>query len=369
MARITNAEYKYIGNEPDTSSVAASTEPTYNITIIKALNWYSKEKDRKDAKQYILDYVKHAKMEKTSIEKLKRLDDKLLNRGVAWLTRMSKNGIALSEEHIVSIDAHIQTLLNSHEEEVIEIQEEPSVPRATIQESMAEKESELLGELEGLLDTYLFEGKDFNLYNYLKGNQIPHAYIKGVIAWLEGKIPEIKDTLDKIDEQLVEGYSNFTNSKLKKYLATLEGGIADAQKYADFKKVNRKVRVKKAKPAGVQVAKLKYKKEDTDYNLKSIPPSQIIGANQVWIFNTKTKKLAQYVASGPAGIAVKGSRLINFNPEESKQKTLRKPEETLKKCIDGGKLVLRKLMSELSTKEADVNGRVSEDMIILKVIA
>jgi hypothetical protein len=369
MARITNAEYKYIGNEPDVASVAAITEPTYNISIIKALNWYSKEKDRKDAKQYVLDYAKHVKLEKPSLEKLKRLDDKLLNRGAAWLARMSRNGIALSNDHVLVIDDHIQNLLTSHEEEVVTEIKEEVAPRATIQESMAEKESELIGELEGLLDTYLFEGKDFNLYNYLKGNQIPHAYVKGVISWLEGKIPEIKDALDKIDEQLVEGYSNFTNSKLKKYLATLEGGIADAQKYADFKKVNRKVRVKKAKPAGEQVAKLKYKKEDAEYVLKSIPPSQIIGANQVWIFNTKTKKLAQYVASGPAGIAVKGSRLMNFNPEESKQKTLRKPAETLKKCIDGGKLVLRKLMSELSTKEADVNGRVSEDMIILKVVA
>lgn len=368
MVRLTNAEYKYIGNEPDISSVVEIANPDYKVSVIKALNWYSKEKDRKDAKQYILEYAKHTKLEKLAIEKLKRLDDKLLNRGICWLARMSKNGIVLSDEYLMSVNTHIQTLLDSHEEEVIEVKEEAVTPRVTIQESMAEKESELIGELEGQLDLYLFENKDFNLYNYLKGNQIPHAYIKGVISWLERQVPEIKGALDKTDEQLVEAYSNFTNSKLKKYLSTLENGIVDAQKYADFKKVNRKVRVKKAKPAGVQVAKLKYKKEDSEYNLKSVPPTQIIGANQVWIFNTKTKKLAQYIASGPAGIAVKGSKLINFNPEESKQKTLRKPAETLAKCVDGGKLVLRKLLSELTTKDADVNGRVSEDMIIVRVV-
>lgn len=366
MARIMKADQNFVGSEPEATIVNSALE-NYVPALMRAMNWYSYEKSRKEAKTYVIEYVKFLKFDKPSIEKIKSIDDKQINQSFAWLARLKKNGAILREEHNNRLTAHIDELL-SYEEPIVEtIVVEEKAPRISIQEAMIEKTSEWIGELEGQLDEYLFNGKDFNLYNYLKGNQVPHQYTKAIIAWLHAKMPEIEDAINKVDEQLVEGYSNFTPSKLKKYLSTLQAAVLDVEKYADFKKVNKKPRVKKEKPASVQVAKLKYKKEDLEYNIKSVPIAQIVGANMVWVFNTKNKKLAQYVASGPAGISVKGTKLLNFNPEESKQKTLRKPAEILTRCVEGGKLVLRKLMSEIKAKEADVNGRITEDMIILKV--
>lgn len=366
MARIIKADQNFVGLEPDASLVQFG-EDNYVAKLMRAMNWYSYEKSRKEAKAYLLEYAKHIKLDKPKLEKIKAVDDKQFNTSYSWLARLKKNGAKLSEEHSSIVETHIEDLLNYQEPIVEIVVDENKAPRISIQEAMAEKTSEWLGELEGQLDEYLFNGKDFNLYAYLKGNQVPHQYTKAIVAWLQAKMPEIQDAINKVDEQLVEGYSNFTPSKLKKYLTTLQSAVLDVEKYAEFKKVNKKPRVKKEKPAGVQVAKLKYKKEDTEYGIKSVPVAQIIGANMVWVFNTKNKRLAQYVASGPAGISVKGTKLMNFNPEESKQKTLRKPDEVLPRCIEGGKLVLRKLMSEIKAKEADVNGRITEDMIILKV--
>ena len=374
MARILNANQKFTGTEP---MLDQWPELNYTSRIMKAFNWYAYEYGKKEAKQYIIDYLKKQKIAKDQLEKVKELNDHAFVTTFGWLARIKSNGNELSETHNEELDQFMHNLIHTEykpaakssvkvEEEVVE--EKDKAPKVSIQEAMNEKISELLGELEGQLDGYLFEGKDFNLYNYLKGNQVPQPYVKAVIAWLENKLPELNEALEKTDEQLTEGYSNFTPSKLKKYIATLEAGIEDAQKYSSYKKANRKPTVRKAKPPSVQVAKLKYKKEDTEYNIKSVPVTQIIGAQQVWVFNTKNKKLAQYVASGTKGISVKGSKLLDFNPEESKQKTLRKPEETLKKLSDAGKLVLRKVLSELTTKEAEVNGRITEDMIIMKVV-
>jgi len=224
-----------------------------------------------------------------------------------------------------------------------------------------------LGELDGLLDDHLHFGKPLDMYSHLKSHQVAQPYIRPTLEWIQKKIPEIEEAVNGDDKLLKEGYSNFTPSKLKKYLKDLKQFEEDCIRYGNFKKANRKPTVRKPKPAGVQVAKLKFKKEDEAFKLNSIHPTSIIGAEQLWVFNTKNKKLGVYYASGPAGLAVKNSTVINFDPETSVCKTLRKPEETLQKCLTGGKLVMRKLLAELSTKDAPMNGRISADMILVKV--
>jgi len=49
-------------------------------------------------------------------------------------------------------------------------------------------------------------------------------------------------------------------------------------------------------------------------------------------------------------------------------KTIRKPDEVLPRLLKGGKLVLRKLMSEINSKESVPNGRINRDTILLRVI-
>ncbi|NBR26480.1 MAG: hypothetical protein EBU08_22410, partial [Micrococcales bacterium] len=58
----------------------------------------------------------------------------------------------------------------------------------------------------------------------------------------------------------------------------------------------RKKRTVKEKPASVVVAKLNYLQEFAELGLKSIAPEKIIGASQVWAYNTKTKLLGVYNA-------------------------------------------------------------------------
>jgi hypothetical protein len=69
-----------------------------------------------------------------------------------------------------------------------------------------------------------------------------------------------------------------------------------------------------------------------------------------------------------SGFQVKGSSIQNYEPEQSIQKTLRKPVEQIKVMMASGKVQLRKFMDTINAKEQPANGRINAEMIILKAI-
>jgi hypothetical protein len=78
--------------------------------------------------------------------------------------------------------------------------------------------------------------------------------------------------------------------------------------------------------------------------------------------------MAVYNAMGPAGLNVKGSTIIGFDEKTSIVKKLRKPTEQVNKLLDGGKVVLRKFMDEIKCKPKEANGRINNEIILLRII-
>jgi hypothetical protein len=132
-------------------------------------------------------------------------------------------------------------------------------------------------------------------------------------------------------------------------------------------KVNRKPRAKKAVPAEKIVAKLKYMKTNEPLKLVSINPTDIVGAGELWVYNSKTRKLGKYVAAEYQTLGVKGTTIIGFNENLSVCKTLRKPEEKLKEFKAAGKVQLRKFLDDINATDTKMNGRLNEETILLKV--
>jgi hypothetical protein len=143
--------------------------------------------------------------------------------------------------------------------------------------------------------------------------------------------------------------------------------VTDAEKLASNKSAARKPRKKKPVSFDKKVKNLKFKKDDVDNKLVSIDPVKIVGAEKLWFYNVKTRKLGVYVAADAAGLDVKGSAIQNYKYNESICKTLRKPKDVLSKVLDGGKIVLRKVMSQINSKESELNGRINKDTILLRV--
>ena len=337
----------------------------YASALSRAFNFYHQDKDKKDARLYLKAYVKH----KDSTFNVKVIDstaDNKISLTLGWCARIISNGNTLAPKHINELDLYLKDLSKTKVEEVVVVVKE-KINRPTIQDYMQDKISEVLGEMEGVIDNFIKDGNTFDLYSHLKANSIPRPYCSHIEEWTKRKAREFIQVHQETDKEARAAYL-LTNKQLVQLIKMLGQFLQDLEKFSQFKKANRKPKVTKVKPPIVQVAKLKYKKIDEALNLKSANPAEMVGASQVWVYNCKYKKLAVYRSDAPQGIQVKGTALQNYQPELSEQKSLRKPAETIKYLLSAGKIQLRKIISDLTTKQSDVSGRLNEDCIIVRVI-
>jgi hypothetical protein len=89
------------------------------------------------------------------------------------------------------------------------------------------------------------------------------------------------------------------------------------------------------------------------------------------MFNTKTRKLGKYVASNgfsTGELGIKGTSITGFDDTKSIQKTVRKPDVTLKEFQQAGKVALRKFLEEIKATDIKLTGRINKEIILLKVI-
>jgi hypothetical protein len=169
-------------------------------------------------------------------------------------------------------------------------------------------------------------------------------------------------------EQLREGYSHLSKKQVRNFIAFLTEIQTACTMLMQEAKVNRAPRKTKAVSKDKIVAKLKYKKTDEPLKLVSINPVDIVGAKELWVYNTKSRKIGRYVATEFSDLAVKGTTIVNFDEVKSVMKTVRKPDEKLKEFKAAGKVQLRKFLDDINATEARMNGRINEEIILLKVV-
>lgn len=351
MSRITVTEPH--GITPDLSN--------YKSALSRAFNFYNQDKDKKDARVYLKTYIKHKGM---AVD-IDGVSDSNIILTYGWLSRMVLNGNTLIDRHNEVLDSYIINL--STTKQVIKVVVD-KVTKPSVRDYMQDKIAEVIGELEGQVDAFLKEDKEFDLYNYLQANSIPKPYCKDIDEWARKRGTEFTEVYKTMDKDTKDGYSNISRRQQANLVKMFGAFIVDLEKYTQFKKANRKPRVTKAKPPAVQVARIKFKKEDTELGIKSVNPSEMVGASQVWVYNVKYKRLAAYRSDSVLGIQVKGSTLQNYDPDMSECRSIRRPEAFLKVLLDASKVKLRKLLSDLTTKGYDVTGRINDECIIVRVL-
>jgi len=347
-----------------------STEPTlnpldYTASLMRALNYYNSAFDNKDKRKWFMSYVGKNTKEFDSLSDFEF-------RSVGTLIRMKQRGQPLQTKDEEFIDARIEELrrLAKEDKAYSSIKGEPKVkeekPVVSIQDRIADAASTHIGEINGLIDEFVMNDVDIDVSAYLKANEVSPQVSKLIPKAFTSTISELEEALEGSDKQLVEGYSHLKKVKLKKLIAQLKA-IEDAcQQQVVTAKAARKPRARKEKPASVLAAKVKFLKEFVELKLTSEKPEKIVGASEVWIYNTKYKKLQVYRSLG--ALSIKGTTILNYDVATSGAKTMRKPE-----LVTGyATMTKRTLAGEfkaLKTKEAAVNGRINEECIILKVFS
>ena len=364
---------KYTGTEPVWDTERAKTMPgeEFDHFMRKSLNYYNYFFTQKDLKKYVVAWMKQMKdFTPEEIRKFEKLGDRCVTMTTCGLIKAHEQGMPLLEKHINYIDADILEAIKGEVEEVeVVVEEKPKAYVPTIQDRLNEKTAETIGELEGHYDAYIKDPKyNFKPYDYLVANNVPQSQLGKYEAVYQARFDELRQAYEKEDEQIAEGYSHYKAAVFKRLMAFIDQILNDIIQYRGVKRATKKVRAPKSISKEKVVAKLKYAKEDKTLRLVSISPADIIGAQELWCYNTKTRKLGKYVADSLKGpLNVKGTGIIGYDEHKSVSKTLRKPDEKLKEFARATKVELRKFLENIKATEAKLNGRINLDTVLLKV--
>ena len=363
MARVTDPNLLFAGSEPKFSPLAEITKGE----LANALNWYSQNKASKDAQKYAADYFKK-KLKITNVED----GIKSMVSTFGFICRIVSNGGVLSEKDQKWFDEQIEIVKEKKKpkKSAFAAKDKTETPKVTIQDRIADKSSECIGELEGMLDDIMLS--DFkespSPYGLFHTMNIKQAHTRHIVDWSRKRRQQYDEVLTTTDKDLKEGYSNFTKPNLKKMVAFCDQVILDCQKISGDAVKTRKPRKRKEKSPDQLVAKVKICQEFKELGLKSVDVKSILGASQVWVYNTKYRKVGCYQAVDAGGFSIKGTSIQNFNETKSIQKKLRKPEVSLPEILNGGKVMLRNFMDGIRAVESPLNGRLNADTIILRVM-
>jgi|LakMenEpi03Aug12_release.lakeMendotaPanAssembly.Ray.scaffolds.fasta_scaffold00352_86 hypothetical protein len=358
MARILDANSVFAGNEPKFNGELT------NLDLMKTLSWYAQNKVTKDSYKYASDYFK----KKLKLNAEDALDGKSPTFG--FVCRILLNGGELPIQYRNWFQDEVESVKKKLEQNKVKvIVKVDDSNKVTIQDRIKEKSSECIAELESQIDQLIETDFKANVSPYAVMNtlDIKSVHVKMILEEFKKKRNEFDEVMNTDDKDLKEGYSNFTKTQLKKLIAYCDQIILDCGKVTGEAAKTRKPRKRKVKTAEQLVGKMKYCAEFEELKIKSVEPKLIVGVMQLWVYNTKTRKLGCYHAEDAGGLTVKGSTIQNFNETKSIQKKLRKPEVTIPEVMSGGKVFLRNVIDGIKAVPSALTGRINEDTILLKV--
>lgn len=355
--------------------------------FVNAMTYYRLESDIKSYKPVIIRWMESVGCAKADISAMKKIKDNRINTTMGAVAHCLLRGMQIQRpdfnkgrDTAAWLRSEIVKVLAEGKDDidpdVLAAEKEANkkdVYTPSIQERVRESAMRMTEEIENAIENFQadaenFDPKAFKVLNLLKAVEAKAAHARIIKEFYSKDLAELEELASgKADEQLKEGYSHRSRKQIKNLIAFYQEIMAACTMLAQEAKVNRAPRAKKAVPAEKIVGKMKYKKTDEPLKLVSINPADILSSKELWVFNTKTRKLGRYIANEYMELGVKGTTITGFNESTSVQKTIRKPEEKLKEFKAAGKVQLRKFLDDINATDTKMNGRINEDTILLRV--
>lgn len=336
-------------------------EPIYNRELTpkeleEALTWYNYNMDTKDGLGYLTDWMTKNGYDADDIKTVKAGGEKFFPFTTFKLARILNVGGLLPAYAFKWLTEGIIEGCTKYRREKSEKVETPKYTISRLNEGNAT----LLNDIENALD---IRSKRFDLVEFLASKSVSEQTAIKVAAYYQAELEKAKKLTPDDDT---------TPEMLADYVSYLEKIVTEAKIYAKVdveapvKVVKpRKPRAKKIVPPEKKVAKLKYLKEHTDLDIKSIEPKDIIGKKALWYFDTKYNKLT--VVRSETGLDVKGTTII-FDEKTSESKRIgRRVRFAVDTITKGGKVAIRNIFKEFKTDNVEVTGRINENTLLLKV--
>jgi hypothetical protein len=368
-------EERHIGEE--IKNWATVKPEDMDTAIYQCLRNYGYFNDHKDAFKWAEAWVKK-NMTAAELADFKHAEDWRVNTTLGGLCKMHSAGAQLEEKYMKRIRDGIAAAIEAGKINSQNAAMASQKPVKTSADILAEKIHDFIAEVELVIDEYhdpkvIFDATNYSVYNELKKITAPKPLAQKVYDYYKPLYDEIEELITKKTPDLVEGYQHLKTVKDKKdYLAFIKNIIDDCSKFmnaatAAKTRAPRQPRAKKKIPVEKLIAKVKYQKESAEYKLTSVDPANLIGATEVYLFNTKYRHLVQLIAASVDGFSIKGTTITNTRDEQCLRKTLRKPEEVLTEIGSATKARATRVFLDLKTKSALANSRLNDETVIVKV--
>lgn len=380
----TVADEQYTGAEPtwDTERAEKFTQDEYDHYLRVSLRYYNYYYTTKDLKKYLVDWLRKTadsevhQFDKSTIDYYAKTKDSLTPFTACAIAKTLHMGMPLRKNITKYLVGTVNAALSLHEQSGDDIDagakakvSKTAVKVPTIQDRMNEIALQHRFYFEGLEDE-LHSGATVHpkAYEYLISNNVPQAMLGKILSFFEGHHKEVSEARTTKDEDLKDAYAHLKAADYKRYDAFYTELISGFEQYKQTKKATKRAAVRKPPAKEKLVAKLKYLKTDPALKLVSVNPVDIIGAETLFVYDTKTRKLYEYLAEDMAGtLGVKGTSIVGFDEAKSVGKTLRKPDVTIKELLSAKKVALRTFMKNIKTVEVKATGRINANQVLLKV--
>jgi hypothetical protein len=352
-----------------------------------AMDYHRLESDIKTYKPFVVKWMIEIGCSKEDIAAVKRVKDSRISTTMGAITHCLLRGMTAQRDDFNNgrdtaawLRGEIVKVIAEGKDDVdpsvAEFEKESAKKNTyvpTIQERVRDAALAMTEEIEKAyeqfqLDAENFDPKSFKVLNLLKSQQAKAAHARIIKDFYAGDLAELEELASgSADEQLKEGYKHRSRKQIKNFIVFLTEIRNACDMLMQEAKVNKKPRKTKTVSKDKIVAKLKFMKTHEPLKLVSINPADIIGSKELWVYNSKTRKLGKYVAAEFNELSVKGTAITGFDELKSVCKTLRKPEEKLKEFKSAGKIALRKFLEEINATDTKMTGRINEETLLLKV--
>jgi hypothetical protein len=353
---------------PSVEEQESLTPTQRQMLMARAFNWYNFTQDSKRANEFVAEWLERSSKRKALAQAVRKQGDLLPTWG--WLCRCANQGLVLKLNEVRQLHrvlmrfAQTQMELTSSQKAAV-----PTAKRPTIQDHIAEKIRECMGEIQGQIDEFVAADcmGDPKIMALLIKYNIPQVRVKELAARLELQQRELELVKAGTDPQLTEGYSNFGKRQINRFVDWLKTAQEQIWSYGTMKAASRKPAARKSATPQKLVSKLKYMHKNAELKVESIDPTQILKASELWVYNVKKRKLGIYVVdSTQSTLYVKGSKILGYSETLSVCKTLRKPETQIRELLAAGKPASKKWFEDIKAVESKMNGRITEEILLLK---
>jgi len=383
-----NLEMDHVGYLPDWHSIDSYEDEKFPEMLNDALRHYGYFTPIVTMRKSMLEWLKLNEPDPKLLESYKKSLDWRTPVPAYSLAMANLAGMPMKPEHFEYIMKNVHDVISHNKADgVVKAEVKKDAPaklqlvsakldrymtNVTIQDRITAKVDEHILHIEETFEDGIIERKEKHpkpeIKAYLATEAVPPSTVKRIVEHFEAQLKEITEAKAKdADEDLKEAYAHIKPADLKRYVTFYTALLEDMNMYKEEKKVARAPRQRKAQPKHKQVAKVNYLKKHDGLKLVSINPEDVIDCKELWVYQTKYRKLGKYVAQSHSSLGVKGTTITGFDINGSVQKTLRKPKEQLAEFKKAGKVKLRTFMDEVKAVDIKLTGRINKDTILLKV--